>query len=152
MARGGKSCTYNIYSMYRRCVLRYMYQDRQSGWHYFIGRKNSGGWSSRKAAGHKVSITRDLVVLGVSSVNPRGRTFLISRYFVAGDIYRPRRAEYWTSSIASCTERYRLMNLRKIFVINICNKYNYKIFLVNIVMVLYTFKCISDQQLHNLIE
>jgi len=32
-----------IYSMYRRRVLRYMYQGRQSGWHYFIGRKNSRG-------------------------------------------------------------------------------------------------------------
>jgi len=62
--------------MYRRRVLRYMYQGRQSGWHYFIGRKNSGGQSFRETAGHKVSIARDLVVLGVSSVNPREGPFL----------------------------------------------------------------------------
>lgn len=64
------------FSVYRRRISRYMYQNGQSGGGIISSVGNKGGWCWGKEAVPRVSIARDLVVLGVSSVSPRQGPFL----------------------------------------------------------------------------
>lgn len=105
-----------IYSMYRCHVFHAtcIRTGNRGGIISSVG--NSGGRSSEEVVGTKVSIARDLVVLGVSSVNPRKGPFLfrdilsLVRYLSAQDVHWPVALQ---ASILEILSKYIIYNLRE---------------------------------------